>query len=912
MLRPPHDPLGRQAQARHTATRDTAIIVLAALAALVAGTLSGVDAAWPGRIDARVLAAAVALALSISMIGLAWVAYDRGRRLRAETTACRKAEASALGETTRAKMLAVRLNAGEETLKTVLNSVTECVVAVDAAGRCRRCNAIALKVFDVASQDELVGRDLDDVLRLRFAGRLGAAGWVFPLRESLRTGEAMRAPNLRLAVSDRVSVEFEAWIHPIVTEGAVVGGIVIFWEVTSRKRAERRLIESEHRLQVFFREARTGFAELTLDGRWIAVNPALCEMLGYSTKELMALNHDAITHPDDLDHDAGWMSRALRGEVTSFQREKRCLHKNGHVVWALVSASVVPDDGGRPQYMIAQFQDISELKSAEARLEHERGFVSTVLSTTSAPIVVLDTEGRIVRFNRGCEAITGYESQDIVGTFLWDRLVPDEDIGESKAMLEALLSGHGEPTSEGRWITRHGRVREILWSSSLLRSNDGRPEHVIYAGLDVTQRNEAIRERDRTYRILSNAIDSIGEAVAVWDGDDRLVLCNSSFRDMLPELADRLTPGLTYREALEAFTTRFGKNDGPARRALLEVRPKVRRQGGSIDNHLGDRWFRVSDHPIGDGMLVTITADITEFIRREEEISAASRRVEAQAFDLRQLADSLDLALRDAEQARIAAETANTAKSTFLATMSHELRTPLNAIIGFSDMIQQKVHGDGAMDRYFEYAADIMESGIHLLELINGILDISKIEAGRIELDMEVLDTRQLLDGCMKFFQSAAHDNGLSLKLSIDEPPPPLFGDERAIKRILFNLVSNATKFTEHGGAIHVRVRAGADGAGVIAVSDTGIGIPADQIPRMLRPFERAENARERAIGGTGLGLSIVKDLVDLHGGTLTIDSEIGTGTTVTVTLPAEGSADRCRQQNDAPVDRVTVEQTPL
>ncbi len=231
------------------------------------------------------------------------------------------------------------------------------------------------------------------------------------------------------------------------------------------------------------------------------------------------------------------------------------------------------------------------------------------------------------------------------------------------------------------------------------------------------------------------------------------------------------------------------------------------------------------------------------------------------------------------------AEQANRTKSQFLANMSHELRTPMNAILGFSEAISQEVLGPVSPPKYKEYATDIHRSAEHLLSLLNDILDLSRIEAGKLELgDQEEIDVAELLDDCVQHFREAG-DVGIGKDYPSDLPA--LMGDRRACKQVLFNLLSNAVKFTPQGGRVDVRAAHNQDGGLDLIVADTGIGIPEDQIEKAMKPFERVENDIVRNAEGTGLGLPIVKSLVGLQGGSLLLESVLGTGTTVTVSFPA-------------------------
>ncbi len=243
----------------------------------------------------------------------------------------------------------------------------------------------------------------------------------------------------------------------------------------------------------------------------------------------------------------------------------------------------------------------------------------------------------------------------------------------------------------------------------------------------------------------------------------------------------------------------------------------------------------------------------------------------------------------DLREAKEAAERAYAAKSQFLANMSHELRTPLNAIIGFSEMMQRQLLGPIGTEKYLEYIDGIRESGEHLLDLISDILNMSKIEAGKYELDLEEFNLAEVIRTAMHMIQSRAHDAGLDITTRFDREDQRIIADRRAVMQIVLNLLSNSVKFTDTGGSVRLECFS-RDNYISIKVADTGIGIPANKLKSITRPFEQAASHYTREHEGSGLGLAITKELAEMHGGSIHIDSAVGVGTTVTIRLPYDAS----------------------
>jgi len=359
---------------------------------------------------------------------------------------------------------------------------------------------------------------------------------------------------------------------------------------------------------------------------------------------------------------------------------------------------------------------------------------------------------------------------------------------------------------------------------------------------------------------LHDAVESIDDSLTLWDPGDRLVLWNQRFAAMFPELVQELAPGLAFEDLLTALIEHdcFDLGDLDAASFRRHYLAQHRATAGSYDIALNDgRILLVRDRRTSDGGIVQLLADNTLQKRREAELRSAKEKAEA----------------------------ANRSKSSFLANMSHELRTPLNAIIGFSDILKAESFGPLGTPRYQEYAADINASGAHLLQLINYILDLARVEAGRYELRREKLNPADLMDEVLRVIALTAADSGINLVVDVPQQLPTIELDRRAIRQVLLNLLSNAVKFTARAGTVTVSTTADAQDL-TFTVADTGIGIPAADLPRLTNPFEQVDNELSKSHQGSGLGLAISKELVRLHGGELSIRSEVDVGTTVTVRLP--------------------------
>ena len=401
--------------------------------------------------------------------------------------------------------------------------------------------------------------------------------------------------------------------------------------------------------------------------------------------------------------------------------------------------------------------------------------------------------------------------------------------------------------------------------------------------LDVTEERVTQARAQAAEVRLRDAINSVSEAFVLWDRSGRLLMCNQAFRAFFSLDVGLVKPGAAY-DAVTRYMRLTIKREHSAPEAGRAVRE------AEMDN---GRWLQISERRTAEGGMVMTAADITAIKSQDEARRANEAKLQEAVDSLEQSQAQLAELARKYEAEKIRAEGANTAKSEFLANMSHELRTPLNAINGFSEIMVGEMFGPLGDRRYKEYAGDILSSGQHLLALINDILDMSKIEAGKMNLSFEPLNLEDVVEDAVRLVRNRAESSGLGLDVDLNDLPE-FDADYRAIKQVLLNLLSNALKFTPHGGRVsvtaEVRRHIGGDRMR-IDVKDTGIGISPEDLARLARPFEQIESQHSKTQQGTGLGLALTKALVELHGGELTLASTLGEGTTVSVTLPMRQGA---------------------
>lgn len=435
---------------------------------------------------------------------------------------------------------------------------------------------------------------------------------------------------------------------------------------------------------------------------------------------------------------------------------------------------------------------------------------------------------------------------------------------------------------EWRWI------RLKVESSGL---SDAKPK-LIGIAEDITDQKLMEEQSYQNDMRLHDAIENLPEAFVLWDDQKRLVLCNSKYQELHQLDADWISPGMPYDAVMKrANPPQISSNK------LRNIDSDEKTQTHEVQLEDG-RWLQINERFTKDGGFVSVGTDITPIKLNETKLVESEKRLIATIEDLEKSRITLEEQKRKLGEmaSKYAAETekaeaANKAKSEFLANISHELRTPLNAIIGFSEIMNESMFGPLGSPKYEEYTRDIHESGSYLLGMINDVLDMSKIEAGRFELDYEVFNLNEMIEETMRIVSHQSEERNLSIE---DRVSPKLVveADRRAIKQILINLLSNAVKFSQDGGRIQIRARKLRNNI-TITIEDNGIGISKQDLKKLGRPFEQVQNQFTKSHKGSGLGLAISRSLTQMHQGAMKIISTEGKGTIVSMRIPISRDHER-------------------
>jgi PAS domain S-box-containing protein len=640
--------------------------------------------------------------------------------------------------------------------------------------------------------------------------------------------------------------------------GQLLGFAGISRDITARRQAE----ETRQRLASIVEFSRDAIISESLDGVITTWNRGAEQMFGYSAEEAVGKPITLLVWPG-YEEDMRELLRRVGTEDIVEHYETLRRHKDGRRLVVSLTLSPVRDSRGRLIGISKIARDITEQKRQAELAERQ----AQLLDQAYEPILVRDHRDRIVYWNKGAERLYGWTSPEAVGRVSHEILQTTFPEPQEELARKLERDGHWE----GELMHRTRRGQRVTLLSRWIRELGVAEPHVMETSVDMSERQQrvAAEEATRLERRFRQLLEAAPDAIVEVAADGKIVLINRVAEEMFGYVRDELLGqpvDVLVPDAIRRMHYRH--RDG-----YLE-QPKTRPMGTGLDLHARRRDgtlfpVEISLSPIQTegGMHVTaVIRDVTERKRADKEV----RRLQ------QQYTGELEARNREAERA-------NRLKSEFLASMSHELRTPLHTIIGFSELLQEGHDGD-LNERQSRFVGHIRRDSEHLLELINDILDLSKIEAGQLVLKKEVYPLARSVGEALDAIRPGAVAKGIRVE-EPGERDAMVDADPLRVKEMLYNLLSNAVKFTPEGGKVWVEIQEDA-GFARVTVGDTGVGIPHEEQENIFDKFYQVGNTTRGVREGTGLGLSITKELVQMHGGWIEVDSRPGEGSRFTFTLP--------------------------
>lgn len=629
---------------------------------------------------------------------------------------------------------------------------------------------------------------------------------------------------------------------------------------------EKALADSEERYHNLIRNSGLGVHLAKIGGGRLFINDALVQLLGYDSAEEI-IDRPAYRLIAEEDQ-AEVKRRRLEAEQFppghSESYECRFIRKDGSIIPLQVTISKIRWENDYAIHRVVV--DMSEQKSAEqARRTVENRFRALVENFGLGVHITRIGGGRLFT-NRTMMKLLGYDSDEELQEVPVYQIVAPYDREKAARYRDQVVASPDQTVQydcdfvrkNGTLLPVHVVLSRITWEGE---------DAIQRTVVDLSERRRAEQANLETEERLRAIIDHSPSLIYLKDTESNLLLVNKAF-----EKVSGLQPGkLGARNARDwlgpetAERLRSQDQKVIATGKALETEYNYTHPDGSVAAMQSIK-FPVKD---GSGDIVGVGGIGTDITMQKRAVA------------------TLEQAKHEAETAATMAMEANATKTNFLANMSHELRTPLNAVIGFAEFIQSETFGPAGSPKYIEYAGDIRDAGTHLLSIINDILDLSKIETGKVDLKVAPVAVDESIDSCVQLLRERAKEGDVSVSVDVEEATPRLMCDERMLKQILINLISNAIKFTPPGGDIQIKIWSRPHTGCVFQISDTGIGIEAADIRKALSPFEQVDSDLNRNYEGTGLGLPLSKSLVELHGGSLDLQSELEVGTTVTVRFPA-------------------------
>ncbi len=652
------------------------------------------------------------------------------------------------------------------------------------------------------------------------------------------------------------------------------------WAEAEQKSVE--LTANAARLRSYFEMPLIGITITSPEKEWLEMNTTLCAMLGYSQQELARLTWADLTHPGDLAADVTQFDRLVAGEADSYVIEKRFIRKDGSVIWTSMSVSCVRYPDRSVAYFVALLQDITERKRAEDALRHSEEQYRLLTDNMVDVIWTMNPQGEFTYVSPSVERLRGFTPQEVLAqpasaalTTTSQQIVQAEMARVIPLAMQGMQHYTLMPASYE--LEQPRKDGSTVWTEALVKvlfDEAGRFSGFLGVSRDISERKQTAEALRETRDYLDSLISYASAPIIVWDANFVITRFNHAFEDLA---------GITAQEAIgEALDILF-----PAEHRT-EIMKIIHR------TLAGEQWRTVEipiyHRPTGATKTVlwnsanvlarnglTIQATIAQGIDITER-KQAERALRTANAQLAQTNAALEAAIARASELTEKAEAANTAKSEFLANMSHEIRTPMNGVIGMTGLL---LDTELTVEQR-HYAETVRSSAESLLAVINDILDFSKIEAGKLDLEILDFDLEGMLDDFAATLAYRAQEKGLEFLCSADPDVPTLLcGDPGRLRQVLTNLVGNAVKFTD-AGEVAIRVSRVAESERDVLlrfeVKDTGIGIPRDKIGLLFNKFSQVDASSRRRYGGTGLGLAISKQLAELMGGAIGVESieEVG------------------------------------
>ncbi|MGB3403902.1 MAG: PAS domain S-box protein [Microcoleaceae cyanobacterium] len=621
-------------------------------------------------------------------------------------------------------------------------------------------------------------------------------------------------------------------------------------EILRRQQLEAQLKDYENRLLDLFHFAPIGIAEISLTGQFLEVNAAFCQLTGYDSVELIDRDFNQITDVSDREISLVHFHQLIQGEVQQYRLEKRYRHKKGHLIYGIIQSYLRRDQAGNTLSVISQVIDITQNKKVEAELQQQEQYLRLILDSIPQQVFWKDTNLVFKGCNKNWAKSAQIEqASDVIGKTDYD-LFPNQEIAQFYRNKDLQVMQSKQP--EMNVIAPKQKPGEdglTIWLDiSRIPMLDQQDNVIGILGVleDITERKEI----DEKLRLTQFSVDKSRDYVLLTDQKGQLIYANEAAAKLL---------GYSQTELLQMKVKDIDLN---ASKNAWSISWDELKNQGSVTFE--------STHQTQAGELIDVEITLNYLEYNHKEYSCGIVR------DIRDRKQA-EMAL---QEAKVAAETANHAKSEFLARMSHELRTPMNAILGFTQLINRDLqhHPDLPIQQHQQHLEIINRSGEHLLNLINDVLEMSKIEAGRITLNSSCFNLLKLLDWIKEMFLLKAQSKGLDLKFEIaDSVPQCIQTDESKLRQVLINLLSNGIKFTSTG---FIQLKVESDSPMLyFEVKDTGLGIAEDELETVFDPFIQTESGRHSQ-QGTGLGLPITQKFIELMDGEISVQSQLNQGTT--------------------------------